>query len=194
MSRTQKLAAVALLAATAYALGYVESLIVLPTTIPGVKLGLGNICVLLALYLIDARAACAVMLLKVALSGLLFGSPATLLYSAAGALLAFGGMWLLKAWGALNVVAVSVVAAVLHNLAQVLTAVVLLQTPAIALNLPMLTIIACITGIATGTVASRVISALRIHQATATRKEGSKGTKRRSRCERYPDKTRKEFL
>ena len=39
------------LGALALALSYLESLIPLPVPLPGVKLGLGNLCVLLALYL-----------------------------------------------------------------------------------------------------------------------------------------------
>jgi uncharacterized membrane protein len=72
-------------------------------------------------------------------------------------------MWLLKRWGRLGIVGVSVAAAVLHNFAQVLVAVAILQTPAIALNLPVLTIVACITGSATGIAAARTISALRVN-------------------------------
>ena len=169
LSHTKKLVTTALLVALAFALGYVESLIVLPVTIPGVKLGLGNVCVMLALYLINTRSAFAVMLMKVGLSALIFGSPAALLYSASGALLAFGGMWLLKRWGKLGIVGVSVAAAVLHNSAQVLVAVALLQTPAIALNLPVLTIVACITGSATGIAAARTISALRVNLGQQTK-------------------------
>jgi heptaprenyl diphosphate synthase len=161
MSLTQRLAQTALLAALALVLGYVESMVPLPITIPGVKLGLGNICVLLALYLIDTRCALMVMVVKVGVSALLFGSPMALIYSSAGALLSFGGMWLLKRWDGINVIAVSITAAVLHNVGQVLVATALLATPAILLNLPLLAIVACITGAITGTIASQVIRALR---------------------------------
>jgi heptaprenyl diphosphate synthase len=161
MPSTRRLAQTALLAALALVLGYVESLVPVPATIPGVRLGLGNICVLLALYLLDTRSALVVMVLKVGVSAMLFGSPMAIVYSTAGALLSFGGMWLLKRWDKINVVAVSIVAAVLHNTAQVLVATALLETPAIMLNLPTLAIVACVTGTVTGTIASQVIKALR---------------------------------
>jgi heptaprenyl diphosphate synthase len=162
-TQTQRLAQIALLAALALVLGYVESLVPVPATIPGVRLGLGNICVLLALYLLDTRSALVVMVLKVGISALLFGSPMAIIYSATGALLSFGGMWLLKRWDKVNIIAVSIVAAILHNTAQVLVATVLLGTSAILLNLPPLAIVACVTGTITGSIAAQVIKALRKH-------------------------------
>jgi heptaprenyl diphosphate synthase len=151
---------IALLAALALVLGYVESLVPLPSSIYGVRLGLGNICVLLALYLLNTRSAFMVMVLKVGISVLLFGPPMAIIYSAAGGLLSFAAMWLLKRWNGVNIIAVSIVAAVLHNTAQVLVATVLLETPAILLNLPILAIVACVTGTLTGFVASQVLKAL----------------------------------
>jgi heptaprenyl diphosphate synthase len=160
LNPTQKLSRIALLAALALVLGYLENMMPIPVPIPGVRLGLGNICVLLALYLLDTRSALAVMVLKVGVSALLFSTPMAIIYSAAGGLLSFGGMWLLKRWGRVNIIAVSVTAAVLHNSAQVLVATALLQTPAILLNLPPLALVACVTGALTGTIASQVIRAL----------------------------------
>jgi heptaprenyl diphosphate synthase len=184
MNGTQRLAQTALLAALALVLGYVESMVPLPVSIPGVRLGLGNICVLLALYLLDTRSALTVMVLKVGLSALLFGSPLALIYSAAGGLLSFGGMWLLRRWGKVNIIAVSVVAAVLHNTAQVLVATALLGTPAVLLNLPLLAIVACVSGALTGTIASQVIRALRASGSLASGVSGG-----RARAKEPPPET-----
>jgi heptaprenyl diphosphate synthase len=160
MRRTQRLAQIALLATLALVLGYLESLVPLPISIPGVRLGLGNICVLLALYLLDTKSALLVMVVKVVVSALLFGSPMAIIYSTAGAVLSFCGMWLLKRWEKVNIVAVSIVAAVLHNTAQVLVAAALLAIPAVLFYLPALVIVACATGTLTGTVALGVLNAL----------------------------------
>ena len=78
------------LAAFALVLSYVETFVPIP--IPGVKLGLANIVVLVALVRFDARSALAVAAIKVLAAGLLFGSPIMMAYSAAGTLLAFLGM------------------------------------------------------------------------------------------------------
>lgn len=157
---TAHITKIALLASLALVLSYVETLIPLPVTVPGIKLGLANITVLIALYALDTRMAFLLMLLKVAISGLLFGTFVSIAYSLTGSLLAFLGMWLLWRSHKVNIVAVSVVAAVLHNTGQLAAAAVLLSTPLVFVNLPVLIIAACITGAITGTVALSVLKAI----------------------------------
>jgi ABC-type transport system involved in cytochrome c biogenesis permease component len=77
-------------------------------------------------------------------------------------------MWLLKRSNKVSVIVVSMVAAVAHNSAQVVVATLLLETPAILLNLPFLAVVACATGFATGTAALGVIKALQSHIATGS--------------------------
>ena len=77
------IAKLGLLTAVALVLGYVEHLLPI-TGIPGVKLGLANTVLLYALYLLDIPSAILLMILKVGLSGLLFGGVAAMLYSFAG--------------------------------------------------------------------------------------------------------------
>jgi heptaprenyl diphosphate synthase len=151
---------IALLVALAFVLSALEASIPLPVTIPGVKLGLANVTVLVALYVIDTRTAFCLMLLKVAISAFLYGSVLVIAYSLAGGLLSFILMCLLKRTHKVSVVVVSMVAAIAHNSAQVLVATILLETPAILLNLPFLAVVACATGFATGTAALGVIKVL----------------------------------
>ncbi|MDR3037643.1 MAG: Gx transporter family protein [Coriobacteriales bacterium] len=158
---TSSLTRVALLAALALILSYVESVIPLPVTIPGVKLGLANVAVLVALYNINAKTAFGLMLLKVLLSALLFGSPLVIVYSLAGGLLSFCLMLGLKRSNKPSIVVVSMVAAIAHNIAQVVVATWLLSTPALLFNLPFLVVVACVTGCVTGTAAAGVLRALR---------------------------------
>ena len=77
-NQTRVVAQLGVLTAVALVLGYLEHLIPL-TAIPGIKLGLANTVLLYALYLMDARKAALLMLLKVGLSGLLFGGLSTML-------------------------------------------------------------------------------------------------------------------
>jgi heptaprenyl diphosphate synthase len=83
-------------------------------------------------------------------------------YSLAGGVLSFAIMCALKRSNKVDVVVVSMAAAIAHNVAQVLVAARLLETPAILLNLPLLAVVACITGAATGTVAKGVLAAIRV--------------------------------
>lgn len=75
---------------------YVESLIPFYFGIPGVKLGLTNIVVVLMLYCVGTKEALAVSALRIVLSGFLFGNMFSILYSLAGGLLSFLMMYLLK--------------------------------------------------------------------------------------------------
>ena len=51
-----------LLAACALVLSYLETMIPLPVGIPGIKLGLGNIAVIVALFELDIKSAAGVAL------------------------------------------------------------------------------------------------------------------------------------
>ena len=84
VTATQRLARISLFGSLALVLSYIETMIPLPVTLPGVKLGLANVAVVVALLELDVRAAAAVAVVKVVASGLLFGSPMMLMYSLGG--------------------------------------------------------------------------------------------------------------
>ena len=94
--RSSKVAQYGLFAALAILMGYVEMLIPLPLLVPGMKLGLANVIIVIALYHMDIKSAFFISLVRVLMSGLLFQGFAGLLYSLAGALLSLGVMALLK--------------------------------------------------------------------------------------------------
>ena len=143
-------ARVGVLAALALVLSYVETFIPLPVPVPGIKLGLANVVVLAALYVLDVRSAALVALVKVLAAGFLFGTPLMMAYSAAGTLLAFAGMAALSRVQGLSVVLVGIVGAVLHNIGQLLVAALILGTWLVWFTAPVLVIAACITGALSG--------------------------------------------
>lgn len=156
----QRLARVSLLAAVALVLSYIETMIPLPVALPGVKLGLANIAVVVALFAIDTRTAFAVALVKVFASGFLFGSPMMLAYSAGGMALAFAVMALMKFIPGISVVVVSMASAIFHNVGQIAVACLVLSSPAVFLSLPPLAVAALITGALTGAVALGVLASI----------------------------------
>lgn len=139
------------LAALALIFGYVESLI--PTGIPGVKLGLGNLVVLTAMYALSVRSAMAVSAVKILLGSLLFGSFAGLLYSLCGGVVSFAVMLLLKKSGKFGLVGVSAAGGAAHNLAQLAAACAVLGGVKIAVMLPLLLVSGVVTGVLTGAAA-----------------------------------------
>lgn len=156
----QRLAHVSLLAACALVLSYLETMIPLPVGIPGIKLGLGNIAVIVALFELDIKSAAGVALVKVLVSGFLFGSPAMLVYSAGGTVCAFAGMVALSFVPGMGLVPVSMVAAVLHNVGQLGVAAWALGSASVFINLPLLAVAACITGGITGAVATSALDSI----------------------------------
>ena len=82
--------------ALALVCSYVESLIPISFGIPGVKLGLTNIVVILMLYTIGAKDAILISVLRIILAGFMFGNAFSIIYSLAGGILSFVVMLLLK--------------------------------------------------------------------------------------------------
>ena len=148
-----------LLTALMLVLGYIESLLPVGGAIPGVKLGLANSVLIYAVWLLPAPIAVLLMLCKVLLSALLFGSPFALWFSLAGGALSLASMLLCKRLG-FGVLAVGVIGAVLHNIAQVLVAMLALRTPGLWCYMAVLSLVGAGTGLLTGTVAAAVMRAL----------------------------------
>lgn len=146
------------LSAQAMLLGYLESFVPIP--IPGVKLGLANIAVLVALAEHDVPGAFFVGLVKVLATGLLFGNPVTLAYSATGTLLAFALMAPLSLLPTMRLWMVSVVGALAHEAGQLLVAQLLLGTPLVWYSAPVLAVAGCLTGLLCGIAAERAAALL----------------------------------
>ena len=159
LSEARVWAQVGVLAALALVLGYIETFIPLPVPVPGIKLGLANIVVLIALELFGARRAALIALIKVLASGFLFGSPIMMAYSAAGTLLAFAAMAILVRLR-VNVVLTAIVGAILHNMGQLAVAMLVLGTPLVWGTAPVLVIAACITGALSGGATSYALGCL----------------------------------
>ncbi len=140
-----------LCAAIALILSYVE--VMLPpifAAVPGIKIGLANICVIFALYRFGVLDAAIISLVRMIIVAVLFGNPMTFIYSLAGAALSLAVMALLKRLDFLSGVGVSVAGGVMHNVGQVLVAMVLLRTAEIGYYMVVLTFTGVISGIFVG--------------------------------------------
>ena len=150
------------MAAVAMMLSYIEAL--LPpvySAVPGIKLGLANIAVIFALYSVDPKSAALISLVRVALSALLFGSVMSFIYSFSGAVLSLAVMILLKRSALFSAVGVSVAGAVMHNVGQVLCAVIILGTAEIGYYLIFLSVSAVVSGVLVGLVSALLIKKLK---------------------------------
>ena len=95
-SNAKKITTAALLAALALIFSYIEVLIPFNFGIPGIKLGIANLVVIIALYYLGAHYALLINLSRIFIGGLLFSGLFGALYSLAGALLSMFVMILLK--------------------------------------------------------------------------------------------------
>ncbi len=99
-SATQRIARFGLLTALALVLGLMDRAIpisaLLGGAVPGVKLGLANTVLLYAVYLMDWKSCVLLMLTKVVLSGLIFGSLSAIWFSLAGGALSLAVMLLVR--------------------------------------------------------------------------------------------------
>lgn len=143
--------------AAALICSYIESLIPINFGIPGIKLGLTNIIVLLMLYLTGAKEAFTISMLRILLSGFLFGNAFSIVYSLAGGILSFAAMVLLKRINKLSVVTVSVIGGICHNIGQILFAAVLVNNINIMYYVPVLIVSGAVTGFLIGILSQEII-------------------------------------
>lgn len=147
----QKTAFLGLCTALALVLAYVEILLPpITTAIPGFKVGLPNIVIVFMLYRVGWKQAALVSFVRVFAVALLFGNMMGFAYSVAGAVLSLLGMMLLKKLNFLSVIGVSVVGGVLHNLGQIIMAIILLRTAEIGFYMIVLALTGTVAGVLIG--------------------------------------------
>lgn len=137
--------------------GYVETLIPLSIGIPGVKLGLANLVVFAALYMMRPVDAFFISMVRILLTGLTFGNLFALLYSFAGGMLSFLVMKLCKERGWLGKMGVSVAGGISHNLGQLLVAALVLENTAVFTYFPVLLLSGTVTGALIGMLGGLVL-------------------------------------
>ena len=160
-SNPKPIAIAGLLAALALIFSYVEILFPVFIAVPGVKLGIANVVIIIALYYLNGRYALAINVVRVLIAGLLFTGAFGMLYSLAGALLSLGTMVLLKRTYRFSVTGVSIAGGVTHNLGQILVAAVVVGNIKVFVYFPVLIISGVISGAVIGVVAQLILLRLR---------------------------------
>ena len=157
--KVQKMALLGILTAGAIVIAILESFI--PSVgIPGVKLGLANIVILIILYELGIIEAVFVNLLRVLVVGFVRGTFLSMGFfmSLTGAAMSLGIMILffvlIKKF---SIVGVSVIGSVFHVTGQILIAMLYLGTAYIVLYLPLIAVSAIITGVFVGITAQLII-------------------------------------
>ena len=159
---SKKVAKLGIFVALAMLFSYIEVLIPFPIGIPGVKLGIANIVVVTALYLMTPGEAFMISMVRIFLMGILFGNGVSLLYSFAGGILSFLVMYLFRKRNWFSVIGVSALGGVFHNLGQLLSAALVIRSEKILYYFPVLLVAGVITGVLIGLLSEKIVKAMKI--------------------------------
>lgn len=127
-------------------LSYIETLIPLPIPIPGVKLGLTNLAIILLLYLYGFKEAFIINLMRIILTGFLFTNLSMILYSLAGGILSLLCMTYAKRSQHFSLQCVSLIGGITHNIGQMCVAYLTVRTYGILYYVPFLLLAGSVTG------------------------------------------------
>lgn len=162
--KIRKITILAALSAFAIILGYVETLIPLNFGIPGIKLGLANLVIVVMLFAdrfsFGFRDTLIVNLIRIFIVGIMFSNVYGIIYSLCGGLVSLLVMYLLKRTGAVSVLGVSIFGGVMHNLAQLIVAMIVVEQLKVIYYAPVLllsgSICGAVIGVAGGILSSRI--------------------------------------
>lgn len=135
-------------------LSYIEAVVPLNLIIPlpGFKLGFSNIAVMFAIYYIGNLDAFFVMISKIVITSVLFGSFSSFLFSFFGGILSFAFLLFVRRFfpDTFSWVGISLICAALHNLGQLAAAALVFSGTEVFYYMPLLLLFGLICGIITG--------------------------------------------
>jgi len=158
---SRRIALYGLLIALAFIFSYIESLIPMPFAVPGIKLGLANLVVIIALYGIGIKESFILSMVRILLVGFTFRDPSTLLFSFAGGILSWLSMTLTLKLKLFSMVGVSIIGGIAHNIGQIIVAVIYVNNPSLIYYLPLLLISGVISGALIGLLGALTIDRLK---------------------------------
>lgn len=148
----KKMTTMGLLLTVSILLGYVEHLVPVFLAIPGAKLGLGNLLVLLLIFSKDYKIKDVALfqLMRILLSSILFASMFSFFYSLSGAVFSLAAMVFVKNIWKFDVVLTSIVGGIFHNIGQTVMATIVISRFSFLYYLPMLLICGLLAGLLMG--------------------------------------------
>jgi heptaprenyl diphosphate synthase len=159
-NKTNLVAVRGLLVAAAFVLAWLEAQVPVFFAVPGMKLGLTNLVVLMALYKLGWKDALALNFLRIVLTGFTFGNVFSMIYSLAGGMLSCLVMIFLKRSDRFHMVTVSIAGGVFHNVGQILVAMMVLGSTYVFYYLPVLWVSGLAAGALIGFLGAQVVRRL----------------------------------
>lgn len=154
----KKITRLSILLSLSIVLSIVESLVpVFNGIIPGLKIGLANIAVMIALYAYGIKEAIFVSIARIFIVGMLRTGlfNITFFFSISGAILSLIAMFIFKKINIFSIIGVSIIGSIFHTIGQIIVAILFVQNMNILYYLPALLICAIITGVLTGYISKK---------------------------------------
>lgn len=163
MKKINKMVFISLLVSIGLALSVLESSIPLPIALPGARLGLSNMVVLVTIVIFGFKDGIKVAMLKSGVLMLVTGSISSFMYSFTGAILSCIVMYIIYKYFSkvFSLIGVSIFGALAHNFAQVSVASAILKNIRIYSYLPLLMLLSLFTGYFVGLTSIYIVDNLR---------------------------------
>ena len=130
----------------------------LNSIVPGLKLGLANVIIVLTLYRYNFKTALLVSIMRVFIVSLIrTGFGLNFFFSLVGAIFSIVAMVLVKKTK-LSIIGVSIVGSICHSIGQVLIGIMILDNNNIVYYLPYLLLFSIQTGVVIGMIAKKVLA------------------------------------
>ncbi len=163
MRKLNKMIFISLLVSIGLALSVLEMAIPLPISMPGARLGLSNMVVLITIVVFGFKDGIKVAILKSTVLMLITGSISSFIYSISGAVLSCIMMYLSFRFLSkiFSLIGVSIIGALFHNFAQVSVAAIIMSNLRIYTYLPFLMILSLFTGYFVGLSSGYIVKHLK---------------------------------
>jgi len=160
--KLSKMTMTSVLIALALALAIAENLVIplLRIPIPGAKIGLSNVAVLVAIYFVGPWYAFVVMLVRVFVVFIFGGNTVALVFSLFGGVMAYLTMLILRNSKRFSLFGISAGGAFAHALGQITAAIIMTGSISVLFYLPILTGFSLAAGIVVAILAVPIFKAL----------------------------------
>lgn len=155
--KLRRIVILSVLLASAVVIGYIESFI--PAFfIPGVKLGLANIVILICILNFKWYEALIISLFRCIIVSLIIGTflNVSFLMSIAGAIFSFIGMEIIVKTKMKFIIFISIIGSTLHSIGQITMAMIIMNTASIFYYLPFILLLSIPTGLFVGIVVNLI--------------------------------------
>ena len=163
MNKSRRRAVNIILVLNAILISLLEAYIPVPVPLPGVKLGMGNIVIIIAVVFMNLKDVFFIVIVRCFVVAVLSKGIIVLVFSLTGGILSAFLMWLLykKLHNFFSIRGISIAGAIIHNIGQVLIASIILNESIVIYYLPILLISSIVTGFITGSIADIAICEIR---------------------------------